>query len=90
MNAKNMDKLTQTDWERIDALTDDQIDTSDVPPLTDKFFATAHWRHPKEKVAVTVEVEPEVLAWFRAQGSHYERYLSAALRIYAEAHQWPG
>ena len=67
-----MDQLTQTDWERIDAMTDDQIDTSDVPPLTDKFFATAQWRHPKDKIAVTVEVEPEVLAWFKAQGNHYE------------------
>jgi hypothetical protein len=55
-----MDELMQTDWKRIDALTDEQIDTSDAPPLTDKFFATAHWRLPKDKVAVTMDVEPEI------------------------------
>jgi uncharacterized protein (DUF4415 family) len=29
------------------------------------------------------------MAWFQAQGDNYDRYLSAALRIYAEAHQVP-
>ena len=75
--------------ERLDAMTDDMIDTSDIPPLTDKFFATAKWRMPKQKVKVTVEVEPEVVEWFKAQGDDYERYLAAALRIYAQAHQVP-
>jgi uncharacterized protein (DUF4415 family) len=73
-------------------MTDDMIDTSDVPPLTDEFFATAKWRMPdmpEQKVKVTVEVEPEVVEWFKAQGENYERYLTAALRIYAQAHQAP-
>jgi len=34
-----------------------------------------------------VEVEPEVIEWFKAQGENYQRYLAAALRIYAQAHQ---
>jgi uncharacterized protein (DUF4415 family) len=70
-------------------MTDDMIDTSDIPPLTDKFFATAKWRMPKRRVKVTVEVEPEVVEWFKAQGDNCERYLAAALRIYAQAHQVP-
>jgi len=70
-------------------MTDDMIDTSDIPPLTEKFFTTARWRMPKPKVKVTVEVEPEVVDWFKAQGDDYERYLAAALRIYAQAHQLP-
>jgi len=73
--------------ERFDAMTDEIIDTSDIPPLTEDFFATAKWRMPKPKVKVTVEVEPEVIEWFKAQGKNYRRYLAAALRIYAQAHQ---
>jgi uncharacterized protein (DUF4415 family) len=73
--------------ERFDAMTDDMIDTSEIPPLTEEFFATAKWRMPKPKVKVTVEVEPEVMEWFKAQGENYQRYLAAALRIYAQAHQ---
>ncbi len=89
MNENNTNKPTKTNLELFDAMTDDMIDTSDVPPLTEKFFSTAKWRMPKAKakVTVTVEVEPEVLEWFKAQGDNYENYLTAALRIYVQAHQ---
>jgi len=82
-----MNKPTKTNLERFDAMTDEMIDTSEIPPLTEEFFATAKWRMPKPRVKVTVEVEPEVMEWFKAQGENYQRYLSAALRIYAQAHQ---
>jgi uncharacterized protein (DUF4415 family) len=69
-------------------MTDDEIDTSDIPPLTEAFFKRAKVRMPK-KVAVTMQVDPDVLAWFKAQGEDYEQRMNAALRIYAEAHQAP-
>jgi len=51
----------KTDLKRFDAMTDDMIDTSEIPLLTDAFFASAKWRAPKPTVKVTVEVEPEVM-----------------------------
>ncbi len=41
-----MNNTSRTDWARIDAMTDDDIDTSDIPPLTDEFFAKAQLRLP--------------------------------------------
>ncbi len=82
-----MNKNTKTNLDRFDALTDDMIDTSDIPPLTDEFFASAKWRMPNDKVKVTVEVEAEVAQWFKAQGEHYQEFLAAALRIYVQAHK---
>jgi hypothetical protein len=41
-----MSNTSKTDWTRIDAMTDDDIDTSDCPPLTDEFFAKAQLRSP--------------------------------------------
>jgi uncharacterized protein (DUF4415 family) len=82
-----MKKPTKTNLERFDAMTDEMIDTSEIPPLTEDFFATAKWRMPKPKVKVTVEVESEVVEWFKSQGENYQRDLAAALRIYAQAHQ---
>ena len=82
-----MNKHTKTNLDRFDAMTDDMIDTSDILPLTDDFFASAKWRMPKEKVKVTVEVEPEVAQWFKAQGERYQEFLAAALRIYAQSHK---
>jgi len=46
--------------DRFNALIDEMIDRSDIPPLTEDFFVSAKWRIPKEKVKVMVEVEPEI------------------------------
>ena len=87
MSVSNTNKPSQTDWARVDAMTDEEIDTSDIPPLTEEFFKNATWRMPKPSVAVTVRVEPEVLSWFQAQGENYDLRMAAALRIYAQAHR---
>lgn len=36
---------------------------------------------------VLLEIEPDVLEWFRAQGEESHHKMRAALRIYARAHQ---
>ena len=81
-----MNKNTKTNLDRFDALTDDMIDTSDIPPLTEDFFASAKWRMPKDKVKVLVEVEPEVAQWFKAQGKKSQEVLAEALRTYVQEH----
>ncbi len=68
-------------------MTDEEIDTSDSPPLDDEFFARAQWRMPKRKTAVTLSVDSEVLKWFEAQGADFQQRFNAALKIYAQAHQ---
>ena len=87
MSEQRTNKHSETDWERIDAMTDDGIDTSDIPALTDEFFKRAHVRMPRSGVIMTVQVDPDVLDWYKAQGDDYEQRVNAALRIYAEAHK---
>ncbi len=52
MNERNLKKPSETDWARIDQMTDEEIDTSDIPPLEDTFFAAAQWRMPEKKTAL--------------------------------------
>ncbi|HEV7798649.1 MAG TPA: hypothetical protein VGO73_10860 [Pyrinomonadaceae bacterium] len=47
MSVRNLKKKSVTDWARIDKMTDDKIDTSDIPPLDDKFFKSAKWLLPR-------------------------------------------
>ncbi len=68
-------------------MTDEEIDTSDSPPLDDDFFARAEWRMPEKKRVVTLSVDSEVLKWFEGQGADFQQRVNAALKIYAEAHQ---
>lgn len=85
MSDHAMKKLSATNWDRVDALTDDTVDTTDIPPLPDSFFEQAILRQPRARV--TVAVDADVLAWFKAQGSDWEQRLNAALRLYAEVHE---
>jgi uncharacterized protein (DUF4415 family) len=65
-------------------MTDDDIDTSDIPPLTDDFFSQAKLRMPKPpQTTVAVPVDAETLAWFRSKGEASEQHMAAALKIYA-------
>ncbi|NES25733.1 MAG: BrnA antitoxin family protein [Symploca sp. SIO3E6] len=82
-----MKNTSRTDWARIDAMRDEDIDTSDIPPLSEEFFSNAQLRMPKSAVTTTVQVDPETLAWFQAQGETAQQQMSVALRIYAEAHK---
>jgi len=54
----NSEADSRTDWEHFDALTNQQIDTSNTPPLTEDFFAKARWLMPGEGLPrQTVKVE---------------------------------
>lgn len=85
---------SRTHWERLDALGDAGIDTSDIPALTEEELANSEWRLPAgfqkgtaPPLVVEVAVDPDVLAWFQSQGQDYPARMRAALRLYAEAHQ---
>jgi uncharacterized protein (DUF4415 family) len=87
MNESDMNNSSETNWEMIDAMTDETVDRSELPPLDDAFFDRATWRMPNEPVPVTVQLDPDLLAWFQALGNDYQQRMAAALRIYAEAHK---
>lgn len=87
MNADAMNNTSKTDWARIDAMSDEDINTSDIPPLSEEFFAKAQLRMPKTSVEVSVQIDPATFAWFQAQGDSAEQQMAAALKIYAEAHK---
>lgn len=87
MSGANTSKSSGTNWARLDTLTDETIDTSDIPPLTESFFSRATVRARSQRIAITLKLDPEVLAWFRAQGPEWEQHVNAALRLYAEAHK---
>ena len=85
MNEGAMKKSLESDWARVEAMTDEDIDTSDIPPLTDEFFRRARIRMPKERV--TMKIDADLIEWFQSQGQDYERRMNAALRLYVEAHK---
>ena len=68
--------------ERLAAMPESEIDTSDIPELTDEFWKKAV-RNPlyrPTKTSTTVRIDSDVLTWLRGQGKGYQSRINAILR----------
>jgi len=68
--------------EKLSRLPDDEIDTSDLPELTEKFWQNAV-RNPfyrPVKQQLTLRLDADIIAWLRRQGRGYQTRANALLR----------
>jgi hypothetical protein len=74
MSKKPISSESETDWERLDAMTDEEIDLSDCSEITPEQFAKAVVRCglPDSKN--------------KSQGQGYQTQINSLLRAYMEAH----
>jgi uncharacterized protein (DUF4415 family) len=68
-------------------MDDEGIDYSDIPPLTKEFFENATLRIPASQAQQLIQIEPDVLKWFQAQGGEYKALINSVLRLYIETHK---
>lgn len=87
MNNDNTSKASMTDWARIHAMSDDEIDFSDIPQVTDEQMKRAVHRIggkivTKQKVRVNIYLDAGVVAYFksRAGGRGYQTLINDALK----------
>ena len=59
----------------------------DNPPASDAWLAAARVVTPPEKRPVSLRLDADVLAWFRAQGEGYQTRMNAVLRAFYEHHR---
>src|SRR6266851_7447056 len=68
--------------EKLSRRPDDEIDTSDIPELTVKFWQNAV-RNPfyrPVKQQLTLRLDADIIAWLRRQGRGYQTRANALLR----------
>ena len=72
----------------IEAIRDEDIDTSDIPEVDEAFFETAKLVMPAGtgKTAISMRIDDDVLKWFKAQGKGHLSRMNAVLRAYMLAH----
>jgi len=72
-------------------MSDEDIDTSDLPEPTPEQFARAIARKGLKplplKQQVTLRIDADVLQWFKDQRKGYQSRINALLRAYMEAHR---
>jgi len=68
--------------EKLFSRPDSEIDTSDIPELTEKFWQNAvrnpYYRPLKKQL--TLRLDADVIAWLRRQGKGYQTRTNALLR----------
>jgi uncharacterized protein (DUF4415 family) len=84
MIARGEDK---TDWARVDAMTDEDIERAiaDDPDWAD--FKDIDWSKaevviPKQKTSISIRVDEDVIDFFRAAGKGYQTRINAVLKHY--------
>ncbi|MEE8057018.1 MAG: BrnA antitoxin family protein [Pseudomonadales bacterium] len=82
-----MTERSQTDFKRLDAMRDEDIDYSDIPELDDAFWEGARVVMPPGKKQLTLRLDADILDWMKAQGKGYQSRINAILRTYYEAHR---
>ena len=92
VSKSSTSKTSQTDWDRVDAQEEKDIDLSEHPELTPEQFARAVVRKglkpvPPPKRQVTLRIDADVLDWFKSQGKGYRSRINALLRDYMKAQQ---
>ena len=87
------DELTKEEMETrsaelaaLAAMRDEDIDYSDIPPVTDfSEFKRGVFYRP-EKQAVTIRLDSDVVAWFKASEPKYQTAVNRVLREYMTTH----
>jgi uncharacterized protein (DUF4415 family) len=82
-------RRSETDWQRLDALTDKEIETSIASDPAWREFKDLDWSNavlviPPRKKPISIRVDEDVLAFFRHEGAGYQRRMNAVLRSYME------
>ncbi len=82
---------SKTDWKKIDSMSDEELTRNalsdpDNPPLDDDFFANAKpIGPPRGKKQITIRIDEDVLAWFKANSKKYQTHINSVLKAYKES-----
>jgi uncharacterized protein (DUF4415 family) len=86
-------RKSKTDWTGVASSTGDEtasvVSDPDAAPL-DIDWSQAVLVVPPKKKAISIRVDPDVLAYFKNEGPGYQRRINAVLRSYVEQKQKRG
>jgi len=84
-----MSKLTKMQRKQLEALErmpDSEIDTSDIPEITNWDNAVVGKFYRPIKKPVTIRLDTDIIEWFKTQNGKYQSNINKALREYMKAH----
>jgi uncharacterized protein (DUF4415 family) len=81
-STKTKSPRTRTNWRKLKAMNDRDIDFSDIPETDKNFWAKARVVMPPVKTHLSLRLDEDVVEWFKRKGSGYQTRMNAVLRAY--------
>jgi len=78
-------KKGQTDFDRLRAMREAEIDFTEIPKLDRSFWKSAKLTMPQPKDRLTIRLDHDLVEWLKKDGSGYQTRINAILRSYMEA-----
>ncbi|MCJ2073548.1 BrnA antitoxin family protein [Methylobacterium sp. J-030] len=79
---------SETDWDALRAISDAEVEAAAAgDPDTAEWeidWSKAVLQPDTRKTAITIRLDPDILAFFRAQGRGYQTKINAVLRAYMD------
>ena len=90
MRKSNLKVAPKTDWARVDAMTDDEIDYTDSPEITAEMFQLMRKYEPQKKITVNLRMNKDIVDFFKEHSQKYQtkinEVLAAFVRGYKKSH----
>ena len=90
MKRGNPEPLTvklQAELDALEAMPESEIDTTEMPPVTDWSKAERGAFFRPIKRPLSLRLDADIIDWFQRQGSGYQTRMNAVLREYVERHR---
>ena len=79
-------EFIKSDLKKLDAMSDEDIDYSEIPEFDDEFLRTVDMKISPGKKPIALRLDEDVLDWMKSQGKGYQSRINSILRAYYEAH----
>ena len=86
-DTRKLTKQERAALKALAAMPDSEIDTADMPEVTDWTGAVRGGLYRPVKRLTSLRLDADMLEWFKRDGDGYQTRINAALREYVERHQ---
>jgi uncharacterized protein (DUF4415 family) len=90
MKRGNPEPLTaelQAERDALAAMPESEIDTADMPPITDWSNAVRGPFYRPIKRPLSLRIDADIVDWFQRQGQGYQTRMNFALREFVDRHR---
>src|ERR1700730_18581806 len=89
LEAKRRRGESRTDWAKVDAMIEDELEASIAPDPDDVHEEPDRGQGGKgltlRKLHINIEIDADVLDWFRNKGRDYQTRINNVLRAFVES-----